>query len=145
MDKNIYKIYSTFNATMAVSWHLTFIFTNILVDMCGSAMSDHGPVSYCMDDTKPDGSHPAIMGFILANQARNLMHLSQKERCNTIINYKYYLLPFFANLVSWQSVLVEETRGFITICLQQVTYKLYHVSCIRYWGPGWLNELGCWI
>lgn len=50
------------------------------LDMCGSAMSDHGPVSYCMDDTKPDGSHPAIMGFILANQARNLMHLSQKER-----------------------------------------------------------------
>ena len=64
--------------------------TFILVDMCGSAISNHGPVSYCIDDTKPDGSHPAIMGFILANQARNLMHLSEKERFNTIININIY-------------------------------------------------------
>ncbi|KAK3093139.1 hypothetical protein FSP39_011668 [Pinctada imbricata] len=46
----------------------------------GIAASDHGPVAYCVDDTKPDGSHPAIMGFILADQARELTQLSVSDR-----------------------------------------------------------------
>jgi len=32
------------------------------------------------DDTKPDGSHPAIMGFILADHMRNVGHLAEEER-----------------------------------------------------------------
>ena len=46
----------------------------------GIAISDHGPVAYCIDYTKPDGSHPCIMGFIAANQARKLAQLSALER-----------------------------------------------------------------
>ena len=40
-----------------------------------------GPVIYCVDDTKPDGSSPAIMGFVLANYARDMVRLSPEERC----------------------------------------------------------------
>lgn len=48
--------------------------------MCGSAVSNFGPITYCIDDTKPDGTHPAIMGFVLANQARELMNQSESNR-----------------------------------------------------------------
>ena len=39
---------------------------NILTDLCGSAViiDDNFPVDYCMDDTKPDGSFPSIIGYI---------------------------------------------------------------------------------
>ncbi|KAI8478959.1 hypothetical protein Bbelb_433180 [Branchiostoma belcheri] len=46
----------------------------------GEALSDIGPVSYCVDDTKPDGSHPAITGFILAGHARDVCEMSPEER-----------------------------------------------------------------
>ena len=29
----------------------------------GEMLSSEGLVTYCMDDTKPDGSHPAIIGY----------------------------------------------------------------------------------
>ncbi|XP_019646178.1 PREDICTED: amine oxidase [flavin-containing] B-like, partial [Branchiostoma belcheri] len=45
----------------------------------GEAQSDIGPVSYCVDDTKPDGSHPAITGFILAGHARDVCEMSPEE------------------------------------------------------------------
>ena len=44
--------------------------------------SDEGLVSYCVDDTKPDGSNPCIMGFILADKARKLTTLTKDERCS---------------------------------------------------------------
>lgn len=62
------------------------------LDMCGSAVSSSGPVCYCMDDTKPDGTHPAIMGFILANQARHLMYLTKEERREALC--KHYAKTF---------------------------------------------------
>ena len=32
--------------------------------MCGSAAieTDDGPIGFCLDDTKPDGSFPCLMG-----------------------------------------------------------------------------------
>jgi monoamine oxidase len=57
----------------------------------GEMMTDKAPVYYCIDDTKPDGSHPAIMGFIQANNAMDLTHLSVEERYNNIkITNKIY-------------------------------------------------------
>ena len=47
---------------------------------CGSILSDVGPILYCMDDTKPDGSHPAIMGFIMADKSREMCSLTKEER-----------------------------------------------------------------
>ncbi|KAI8478086.1 hypothetical protein Bbelb_441850 [Branchiostoma belcheri] len=46
----------------------------------GEAQSDIGPVMYCVDDTKPDGSHPAITGFIVAGHARDVCEMSPEER-----------------------------------------------------------------
>ncbi|KAH3812755.1 amine oxidase [flavin-containing] B-like [Dreissena polymorpha] len=38
----------------------------------GSMMSSQGVCVYCLDDTKPDGEHPAIMGFVVAQHARDM-------------------------------------------------------------------------
>ena len=46
----------------------------------GSVASSDGICCFCIDDTKPDGSHPAIMGFILADQVREAVTWSQQER-----------------------------------------------------------------
>lgn len=48
----------------------------------GSALSDveEGPVIYTYDDTKPDGSFPALMGFVLASNARKWVTRSKEER-----------------------------------------------------------------
>ena len=53
----------------------------------GQAVSEQGPVLYCVDDTKPDGSHPAIMGFVLADHARKLMSLTSEERRDAIAKH----------------------------------------------------------
>ncbi|XP_041355941.1 amine oxidase [flavin-containing]-like isoform X2 [Gigantopelta aegis] len=49
---------------------------------CGSAAIDDqdGLIGFCLDDVKPDGSHPAIMGFILADKARKYCDLTKEER-----------------------------------------------------------------
>ncbi|MBN3303411.1 AOF oxidase, partial [Amia calva] len=49
---------------------------------CGTMMieDEDSPISMTLDDTKPDGSCPCIMGFILARKARHLIHLSKDER-----------------------------------------------------------------
>ncbi|KAK3596897.1 hypothetical protein CHS0354_031674 [Potamilus streckersoni] len=57
------------------------------LDLCGSAVSDTGIVSYCIDDTKPDGSHPAIMGFILADKAREVIHMTKEERRQAVCEH----------------------------------------------------------
>ena len=43
-------------------------------------MTDLGPVQSCVDDTKPDGSHPCIMGVISSQYAYDLMQLTVEER-----------------------------------------------------------------
>jgi len=48
--------------------------------LSGQMATDSGPVLYCMDDTKPDGSSPAIMGFILADRAVEFCGLSVDQR-----------------------------------------------------------------
>ncbi|KAG4071010.1 hypothetical protein HA402_001447 [Bradysia odoriphaga] len=60
------------------------------LNMCGTLMVDgdgdeeESPVEYTFDDSKPDGSKPAIMGFILASRARKLRNLTPEERCDRI-------------------------------------------------------------
>lgn len=43
----------------------------------GQMTTDKGPVQYCVDDTKPDGSAPCLMGFILADR---VCYIKYKER-----------------------------------------------------------------
>ncbi|KAF3843669.1 hypothetical protein F7725_002518 [Dissostichus mawsoni] len=42
------------------------------------------PIGLTLDDTKPDGSVPAIMGFILARKCRKLSGLTKEERLKKI-------------------------------------------------------------
>lgn len=52
--------------------------------MDGDGDEEANPVEYTFDDTKPDGSKPAIMGFILASRARKLRTLTSEERRDRI-------------------------------------------------------------
>ncbi|XP_035264257.1 amine oxidase [flavin-containing]-like [Anguilla anguilla] len=49
---------------------------------CGTMMieDENSPISMTLDDTKPDGSCPCIMGFILARKTRKLINLTKDER-----------------------------------------------------------------
>lgn len=38
------------------------------------------PAEYTFDDTKPDGSHPAIIGFITGDRARACSNLTSTQR-----------------------------------------------------------------
>ncbi|XP_053403763.1 amine oxidase [flavin-containing] B-like [Mercenaria mercenaria] len=50
------------------------------LDLNGIAMSSDGVCAYCIDDTKPNGKHPAIMGFILADRARKMACTTPEDR-----------------------------------------------------------------
>uniref|UniRef100_A0A8D0SPU1 Amine oxidase n=1 Tax=Sus scrofa TaxID=9823 RepID=A0A8D0SPU1_PIG len=51
-------------------------------DYCGSMIieGEEAPIAYTLDDSKPDGSCAAIIGFILAHKARKLARLTKEER-----------------------------------------------------------------
>lgn len=44
----------------------------------------YAPVVYTIDDTKPDGSYPSIIGFMPAERARKLLALTPEQRCNMV-------------------------------------------------------------
>uniref|UniRef100_G3MP60 Amine oxidase n=1 Tax=Amblyomma maculatum TaxID=34609 RepID=G3MP60_AMBMU len=48
-------------------------------------LSEDCPVVYTIDDTKPDGKYPAIIGFLPANKARTLASLSPDARKQMLI------------------------------------------------------------
>ncbi|XP_032226643.2 amine oxidase [flavin-containing] isoform X2 [Nematostella vectensis] len=48
--------------------------------LSGFFNSDIGPVEDGLDDTKPDGSHPAIMGFVAGDWARKFTTFPEEER-----------------------------------------------------------------
>lgn len=39
---------------------------------------------YTIDDTKPDGSYPSIIGFMPADRARKLLALTPQQRCDML-------------------------------------------------------------
>ncbi|XP_037095398.1 amine oxidase [flavin-containing] [Syngnathus acus] len=53
---------------------------------CGSMVIEEegAPIGLTLDDTKPDGSVPAIMGFILARKCRRFCGLTKEERFKMI-------------------------------------------------------------
>ncbi|XP_066266954.1 amine oxidase [flavin-containing]-like [Branchiostoma lanceolatum] len=50
----------------------------------GVIENDDCPVEFTLDDTKPDGSYPAIIGFVPANKARRYSNYSEDERRDLI-------------------------------------------------------------
>ncbi|XP_013391959.1 amine oxidase [flavin-containing] B [Lingula anatina] len=57
-------------------------------DLNGQLISQSGPVTYTIDDTKPDGTAPCIMGFIDGFQADECASLDLEER-KTLICKQY--------------------------------------------------------
>ena len=41
---------------------------------------EEGPISYTLDDSKPDGSYPAIVGFIIGDRYTEMLEKSKEER-----------------------------------------------------------------
>lgn len=41
---------------------------------------EEGPISYTLDDSKPDGSYPAIVGFIIGDRYKAMLEKSKEER-----------------------------------------------------------------
>ncbi|CAL1287514.1 unnamed protein product [Larinioides sclopetarius] len=46
---------------------------------------DEHPMFYSLDDTKPDGSFPAIIGFITGDKCRKMCHMTPDQRKNAIV------------------------------------------------------------
>ncbi|GBL97344.1 Amine oxidase [flavin-containing] [Araneus ventricosus] len=56
--------------------------------LCGTHLilgDDEHPMFYSLDDTKPDGSFPAIIGFITGDKCRKMCHMTPDERKNAIV------------------------------------------------------------
>ncbi|KAM6985784.1 amine oxidase [flavin-containing] [Aplochiton taeniatus] len=53
---------------------------------CGTMVieEEEAPIGLTLDDTKPDGTVPAIMGFILARKCRKLCELTKEQRLKKI-------------------------------------------------------------
>lgn len=46
----------------------------------GSFFSEAGPATYTIDDCKPDGSRPCLMGFVVAGAQKRLARMTRAER-----------------------------------------------------------------
>lgn len=68
------------------------------------------PVVGTMDDTKPDGTYPCIMGFILGDKARILSSMSKEERKRAVaqsyaraFDCKEFLFPIHYEEMNWMA------------------------------------------
>ncbi|NP_001088354.1 monoamine oxidase A L homeolog [Xenopus laevis] len=59
------------------------------MDICGCMImeDDDTPIGFTLDDTKPDGTEPAIIGFILSRKATLMANLTKEERKRKICEY----------------------------------------------------------
>ncbi|KAE8623000.1 hypothetical protein XENTR_v10005454 [Xenopus tropicalis] len=59
------------------------------MDICGCMImeDDDTPIGFTLDDTKPDGTEPAIIGFILSRKATLMTNLTKEERKRKICEY----------------------------------------------------------
>lgn len=46
--------------------------------------NESGPITYTLDDTKPDGTYPAVVGFIIGNRAKEMLAKTKEERLRFI-------------------------------------------------------------
>lgn len=89
--------------------------------LCGAsfvASSDQHPVAFTLDDTKPDGSVPAITGFVVGDTARRFCENTPEQRKNQIIHS-------FAKIFD------------STEALQPIQYEEYNWMTDQYCGGGY--------
>ncbi|KAM7045707.1 amine oxidase [flavin-containing] A-like isoform 1-T2 [Molossus nigricans] len=102
-------------------------------DYCGCMIiqDEEAPISITLDDTKPDGSLPAIMGFILARKAVQLAKLQKDQRKKIICELYSKVLGSEEAL---QPVHYEEKNW----CEEQYSGGCY----TAYFPPGIMTQYG---
>ncbi|XP_059994048.1 amine oxidase [flavin-containing] B isoform X1 [Lagenorhynchus albirostris] len=102
-------------------------------DYCGSMIieGEEAPVAYTLDDTKPDGSYAAIIGFILAHKARKLTRLTKEERLKK-------LCDLYAKVLGSQEALHPVHYEEKNWCEEQYSGGCY----TTYFPPGILTQYG---
>ncbi|XP_053562467.1 amine oxidase [flavin-containing] A-like [Bombina bombina] len=99
---------------------------------CGAMfiVDDKSPIEVTLDDTKPDGSVPAIVGFIMARKSSVLTHLSKEERKKRICEY-------YAKALESEEALHPVHYEEKNWCEEQ-----YSGGCIACFPPGVMTQYG---
>ncbi|XP_019272877.2 amine oxidase [flavin-containing] A isoform X1 [Panthera pardus] len=102
-------------------------------DYCGCMIiqDEEAPVSITLDDTKPDGSLPAIMGFILARKADRLAKLHKEIR-------KKKICELYAKVLGSQEALHPVHYEEKNWCEEQYSGGCY----TAYFPPGIMTQYG---
>ncbi|XP_076857480.1 amine oxidase [flavin-containing] [Brachyhypopomus gauderio] len=100
---------------------------------CGSMVieDEESPIGLTLDDTKPDGSVPAIMGFILARKSRKLAGLTKEER-------KKRICEIYARVLGSDEALNPVHYEEKNWCEEEYSGGCYTV----YFPPGILTQFG---
>ncbi|XP_041498105.1 amine oxidase [flavin-containing] B isoform X2 [Microtus oregoni] len=102
-------------------------------DFCGTMVieGEEAPIAYTLDDTKPDGSYAAIIGFILAHKARKLTRLTKEERLKK-------LCELYAKVLNSQEALQPVHYEEMNWCEEQYSGGCY----TTYFPPGIMTQYG---
>ncbi|MEJ1281122.1 monoamine oxidase A [Cricetulus griseus] len=102
-------------------------------DYCGCMIieDEEAPISITLDDTKPDGSLPAIMGFILARKADRLAKLHKEIR-------KRKICELYAKVLGSQEALYPVHYEEKNWCEEQYSGGCY----TAYFPPGIMTQYG---
>ncbi|XP_066562927.1 amine oxidase [flavin-containing] [Amia ocellicauda] len=100
---------------------------------CGSMVieEEEAPIGLTLDDTKPDGSVPAIMGFILARKARRLAGLTKEER-------KKRICEIYSRVLGSEEALYPVHYEEKNWCEEEYSGGCY----TAYFPPGILTQFG---
>ncbi|XP_072542323.1 amine oxidase [flavin-containing] [Salminus brasiliensis] len=100
---------------------------------CGSMVieEEDAPIGLTLDDTKPDGSVPAIMGFILARKSRRLAGLTKEER-------KKRICEIYARVLGTEEALHPVHYEEKNWCEEEYSGGCYTM----YFPPGILTQYG---
>ncbi|XP_010966353.1 amine oxidase [flavin-containing] A [Camelus ferus] len=102
-------------------------------DYCGCMIieDEEAPISITLDDTKPDGSLPAIMGFILARKADRLAKVHKEIR-------KRKICELYAKVLGSQEALQPVHYEEKNWCEEQYSGGCY----TAYFPPGIMTQYG---
>ncbi|XP_077150932.1 amine oxidase [flavin-containing] B-like isoform X1 [Ranitomeya variabilis] len=100
---------------------------------CGCMMieDEDTPIGFTLDDTKPDGSAPAIIGFILSRKASLFANLSKEERKRKICEY-------YAKVMGTEEALHPVHYEEKDWCKEQYSGGCY----TAYFPPGIMTQFG---
>lgn len=101
--------------------------------LCGCLMieEEETPIGFTLDDTKPDGSVPAIIGFILSRKASLLANLSKEER-------KIKICEYYAKAMGTEEALHPVHYEEKDWCKEQYSGGCY----TAYFPPGIMTQFG---